>query len=242
MASVDEDLVELRFAGDLVHRPHLDAGLPHRQHEEADALVFGHVPVGAGDQHAVVGGGGERRPDLLAVDHPVVALAVGAGAQAGQVRSRAGLAVEQAPLALAADRRRDQRRFCSSVPTSCRVLANRFARSWPVPGAPTAANSAATMRAWASERPRPYHSGSQLGTAQRASTTSLCPARRDRRRESSWPPANRGPRRAVRRRSCVAASSLRSAADSVRGATTGRPTAGRRCGPGADTGAPDAPR
>ena len=75
----DEDLVELRFPGDLMNRPDLDAGLAHREDEKTDAPVFGYVPVGAGHQQAVVGGGGEGGPHLLAVDHPVVTVAVGPG-------------------------------------------------------------------------------------------------------------------------------------------------------------------
>ena len=126
----------------------------HRQHKEADAPVFRHIPIGPGHQHAVVGGFGERRPHLLPVDHPLVTVALGPSAQAGQIRPRAGFAVEQAPLALAADRRRNQPSLCSSVPTSCSVQA----KSPTVVSAAMRADrseSAATSRDWASETPRP---------------------------------------------------------------------------------------
>ena len=93
----EEHLVEQGPSGHLPQRPHVDAGLEHLEGEVADPLVLGHVGVGAGEQHAEVGHLATRRPHLLAVDHPLVAVALGAGAEPGEVRSGPGLAEELAP-------------------------------------------------------------------------------------------------------------------------------------------------
>ena len=47
--------------------------------------MLGRVGVGAGDEDAEAGELGQRRPDLLAVDDPLVAVAHGPGAEGGQV-------------------------------------------------------------------------------------------------------------------------------------------------------------
>ncbi len=91
----DEHLVEVRFAGDLDQWTDIDTGLAHRNHEEAQAFVLGHVPVGARDQQRVLRRGGTRRPHLLAVDHPLVTVADRGGAHRRQIRSSARFAVEQ---------------------------------------------------------------------------------------------------------------------------------------------------
>ncbi len=93
----EEDLVELGLAGELAQRADLDPGRVHVQHEIGKARVLGHVGVGAGEQQGPVGVVGERRPHLLAVDHPAVAVADRPGGQAGQVAARAGLAEQLAP-------------------------------------------------------------------------------------------------------------------------------------------------
>ena len=92
----NEHLVEMGFVGDLAQGPHLDPGLFHGQEEEADALVLGHVPVGAGDQHAEVGHRRAGGPDLLTIDDIVIAVAVSAGADGGKVGACPRLAIEQA--------------------------------------------------------------------------------------------------------------------------------------------------
>ena len=92
----EEHLVEAAVAGDLAQRPHLDAGLAHGEEEERDAPVLGLVPVGAGDEQRVVGLGGARRPHLLAVDHPFVAVPGGRGLQPGQVGAGPRFGVQQA--------------------------------------------------------------------------------------------------------------------------------------------------
>ena len=84
------------FAGDLHQRPHLDAGLLHRQDEQTQALVLGHIPVGAGQQQRVVGGLRARCPHLLTVDDPAVCVPHRGRSHGGEVRTRTGLGVEQA--------------------------------------------------------------------------------------------------------------------------------------------------
>ena len=68
-----------------------------------DAGVLGHACVGAGDDHAIVGDVGKRGPDLLAVDHPGVAVALRFGLKAGDVGAGAGLGEHLAPDFVAGD-------------------------------------------------------------------------------------------------------------------------------------------
>ena len=93
---VEEDLVEARAAGHLTQRPHLDAGRLHVDDEPGEPLVLGQVGVGAGDDLADVGVLRAGGPHLLAGDHPLVAVALGLGLQAGQVAAGAGLAEQLA--------------------------------------------------------------------------------------------------------------------------------------------------
>jgi hypothetical protein len=58
--------------------------------EDGDALVLGGVGIGAGGQPDVVGVAGEGGEDLLAVDHPLVAVLDRLGGERGQVGARAG--------------------------------------------------------------------------------------------------------------------------------------------------------
>ena len=97
----EEHLVEDGVAVHLAQRPHLDAGLAHGHHEERDAPVLGDVPVGAGQQHPVGGPVRGRVPHLLAVHDPLVAVALGPGRQAGEVRAAARFGEQLAPRVLA---------------------------------------------------------------------------------------------------------------------------------------------
>ncbi len=63
------------------------------------------VGVGAGDEDAELGEVGQRGPDLLAVDHVLVAVADRPGAQVGEVGAGAGLAEQLAPDLLAGEQR-----------------------------------------------------------------------------------------------------------------------------------------
>ena len=82
-------------------------GQVHRADEVRDALVLRRVGVGAGDEDAEPGEVGERRPDLLAVDDVLVAVAHGPRAEVGQVAARAGLAEQLAPELLAGEQREE---------------------------------------------------------------------------------------------------------------------------------------
>ena len=87
----EEDLVEAGPAGHLAQRADLDARRPHVDDEAGEALVLGQVGVGAGDDLADVAVLGTRRPHLLPVEDPLLAVALGAGLQAGEVAPGARL-------------------------------------------------------------------------------------------------------------------------------------------------------
>ena len=78
------DLVEVRRARDLLDAPGLDARRLHGQEEEGEALVLGRLGIAARDQDGPVRPVRARGPDLLPVDHPVVAVALGARAEAAR--------------------------------------------------------------------------------------------------------------------------------------------------------------
>ena len=73
------------------------------QHEVGDPLVLRDVGIGAGQEHADVGDLRARRPDLLPVDDPLVAVLDRRGGEAGEVGAGAGLAEELAPRLAAGD-------------------------------------------------------------------------------------------------------------------------------------------
>src|SRR5262249_35751257 len=86
------------------HRPdalHLDAGRVHRDDDHRDALMLARLGLGP-DGHPVVGGGVRARvPDLLPVDHPLVAVELGARREPGQIGARIGLRVRDGEVDLA---------------------------------------------------------------------------------------------------------------------------------------------
>ena len=87
----------------LIERPDGDAGRLHVEQQVADAAVLRRVRVRAGEHEHPVGEVGAGGPDLLAVDDVVVAVADGAGLEAGEVAAGAGLAEALAPRDLAAE-------------------------------------------------------------------------------------------------------------------------------------------
>ena len=107
---VEEDLVEHRVAGHLAQRPDRDARLVEVEREPRDAGVLRHREVGAGEQHPVVALASHAAPHLLAVDDPTVAVALGARREPGEIRARAGLAEQLAPVDLALEDRWDEAR------------------------------------------------------------------------------------------------------------------------------------
>ncbi len=104
---VEERLAERRCTADQLDRLNGDARLMHRQKHEADAVVLRHVGIGANEREHPVGVLRTRRPDLLAVDQEVIAAIFRACAQAGEIRTRARLAVTLTPAHFAANDRRN---------------------------------------------------------------------------------------------------------------------------------------
>src|SRR5690606_2389755 len=95
---VEEDLAELRVARHLDDRADLDAGLVHAHEEVGEALVLGlRLRVRPADDEAPVGPLGARGPDLLPVDHPLVALELGARLHVREVRAGPRLGVALTP-------------------------------------------------------------------------------------------------------------------------------------------------
>ncbi|MEE8042196.1 MAG: hypothetical protein V3T15_05300, partial [Pseudomonadales bacterium] len=62
-----------------------------------------HIPIGAREQQAVLRVVRTRRPHLLAVDDPVVAIEIRAGGRARQILAAAGLAEQLAPRVFAGE-------------------------------------------------------------------------------------------------------------------------------------------
>src|SRR5512132_109259 len=96
----EEHLAEEGPPRHLAQRPHLDARLVHLDGEVRDALVLRRIGIGARDEHAEVGGLTSRCPDLLPVDDPFVAVALGAALEAGEVGAGAGLTEQLTPRLL----------------------------------------------------------------------------------------------------------------------------------------------
>ena len=93
----EEHLVKRRVAVHLLERLHVDTGLLHVDHEIRQPLVLGRVPIGAGEQQAVVGMMRTGRPHLLSVDDPEISLQIRACGGAGEIGTAARLAEELAP-------------------------------------------------------------------------------------------------------------------------------------------------
>src|SRR5690606_25620859 len=85
LRALEEDLGELGVARHLLDGDDLYAGLIHRHEEVAEALVALALRVGAADDEAPLRPEREARPDLLALDHPLVADEAGLGLHVGEV-------------------------------------------------------------------------------------------------------------------------------------------------------------
>ena len=94
---VEEDLVEGRFVIHLLDRPDGDAGRLHVEHEVRDPPMRLRVRVGASEQDAVAGELRQRGPDLLAVEHVLVAVAHRARRERREVAAGFRLAEQLAP-------------------------------------------------------------------------------------------------------------------------------------------------
>ena len=104
---VQEELTELGVAGDLRHRPHLDAGGPHVDDQHRDAAVPGDRLVRARQDPAPAGVLPPRDPGLLSAQDEVVVLLDRARAQRGEVRTGFGLGEALTPDLLRREDRRD---------------------------------------------------------------------------------------------------------------------------------------
>src|SRR5258706_10917607 len=92
----------------MAQRPHLDAGLVQIEQEVRDALTLRHLEIGPREQDREVGEMRPGAPYLLTRDPPRVAVALGARRERREIRSRARLAEELAPLLLVAHHRRQE--------------------------------------------------------------------------------------------------------------------------------------
>ena len=81
----EENLVEGGVAVHLLKWLHLNAGLLDLDYEKRHPFVLGRVPVGASEQHPVVGVMGAGRPHLLPVDDPEVAIQLRARRCSGEI-------------------------------------------------------------------------------------------------------------------------------------------------------------
>src|SRR5580692_3514172 len=103
---VEEDLVELGLAGDLAQAADGDAVAIHGHYEHGQALVLGHVRVGAREQQPVGGELGVGGPHLLAGQAPAaVVLLARARLHGGEVGAGGGLGEELAPDLVAVEQR-----------------------------------------------------------------------------------------------------------------------------------------
>ena len=101
----EEQLAEAVVARHRRDRAGLDAGRAHVDEQAGDALVLGHLGVGAHVELAPVGPVALRVPRLLPVDHEVVAVEHRRAPQRGQVGAGLGLGHALAPDLVAAQHR-----------------------------------------------------------------------------------------------------------------------------------------
>ena len=92
-----EHLVERPAAVDGPEGPDVHAIFLHVEYEERQAAVLRDPGIGPGQENPPPRLVRHARPDLLTVDDPLVAVAQGGGAEAGQIRPRPGLTEELAP-------------------------------------------------------------------------------------------------------------------------------------------------
>ena len=103
---VEEHLVELGLAGDLAQAAHGHARGVHRHDEHRQALVLGHVGVGAREQQPERRELGVRGPHLLAVQRPgAVVVLARARLHRGQIRAGGRLGEHLAPDLVAVEHR-----------------------------------------------------------------------------------------------------------------------------------------
>ncbi len=104
---LEEHLAEVVAPGHVHDRHDRDPRRPHVDDQLRQPGMGRRVGVGAGDQVDPVGRRSTRVPDLLAVDHEVVAVAHGAGPDGRHVRSGVRLRHADAPCRRAVEDRRE---------------------------------------------------------------------------------------------------------------------------------------
>ena len=104
----EPDLAEVSVGGHVGDRADLDPRRVHRDDHFADPAVGRPRRIGATDQVAVVGRFAERRPDLLAVDDEVVAVADCGRGERGEVGAGVGFGHPDAPGGLAGEHAREE--------------------------------------------------------------------------------------------------------------------------------------
>ena len=154
-------------------------------------------------------------PDLLAVHHPLVAVALGPGGEAGEVRAAARLAEQLAPAMLAGDDRPQQPglQVVGAVLEDGRRRPGSCPRPWPRP---------ARRSAPAPRRPRSPTAPAGRGRTSRAATSGRPSPRR---------PAAPATSTAARSGSQCASSHTRSSARTVSASVSSTMAAASRAGP-----------
>ena len=71
---VNKDLIKFVFARDLINRAHFDAFLLHIDDEHRKAFMLRNVRISSGQHDTIVRKLCTGSPDLLAVDHPFIAI------------------------------------------------------------------------------------------------------------------------------------------------------------------------
>ena len=149
----------------------------------------GDCGIGARDHEAPVRHVRERRPHLLTVDHPLVAVELRACRHVGEVGARVGLAVALAPPFVAAQ---DARAGTAPAARACRTRsasgASRFSPMWLTrAGACARVYSSAQITCWSSVAPRPPDSTGQPRPMNPALPSSCSHATRTSKPTSSSP-------------------------------------------------------
>ena len=103
----EKHLVEQGVAGHFLEGTNLDSGLQHIDDEVRDALMLRCFRVGAREQHRGICQMATRRPDLLPVDDPLLAVQLGPSGEPSEIRSGTGFAEQLTPTFLAGHRRTD---------------------------------------------------------------------------------------------------------------------------------------
>ena len=103
----EKHLVEMRRTGGLHQRPYVDARAVHVDEQEGDAVMLGHIGIRTHQQHAAIAELRGRVPHLLAIDHELVAIAIGPARKAGQIATGTRLAEELTPCIITGEQPRE---------------------------------------------------------------------------------------------------------------------------------------